>query len=159
MIWIVFFATALMTGLFLVTPFLETGDTPPARGKTSLALLGFTLAGLVIYTVIGRPELTAPKALKAYQPPPSSSGSSGPSAADIKAAQEMSNKERAAMINAMVEGLAQKLQDNPDNPQGWARLLRARTVLGQEAQRAKDIETVKALYTDRPEVLAQLLGE
>ena len=69
----------------------------------------------------------------------------------------MSLEDRAAMINAMVEGLAQKLQDNPDNPQGWARLLRARAVLGQEAQRAKDIETVKALYADRPDVMSQIL--
>lgn len=156
MIWFFLIAAAIIAGLFLVTPFLRQGDTPPARGKISVALIGFTLAGLGIYALIGRPELTAPNALTAYAPP---RAPSGPSAADVQAAQQMSAEDRAAMIVSMVDGLAEKLKDNPDNPAGWARLLRARTVLGQEEQRAKDIETVKTIFADRPDVMAKILGE
>jgi len=61
------------------------------------------------------------------------------------------------MIIAMVDSLAAKLEDNPDNPQGWSRLLRARTVLGQDDQKAADIETVKNIYAEQPEILSQVL--
>ena len=154
MIWFFLIASAILSGLFLVGPFLTKGDTPPARGKISAGLMAFILMGLGIYALIGRPDLTAPHALTAYEAP-----LNGPSADDIKAAQQMSTEERAAMIIAMVDSLAGKLEDNPNDPEGWARLLRARTVLGQEAQKAQDIETIKVLFADKPEVLAQLLAE
>ena len=42
----------------------------------------------------------------------------------------MSPEEQQAQIRAMVDGLAVRLEDNPDDLQGWLRLIRARTVLG-----------------------------
>ena len=110
------------------------------------------ISSLGIYSLIGQPSLTKAKALQAYQPP------AGPSAEDIKTAQEMSSEERAQMIMGMVDSLAQKLEDSPDNPQGWVRLLRAGTVLGQETQKLKDIETIKAVYADRPNIMNQILA-
>lgn len=64
-------------------------------------------------------------------PPP------GPSAEDAKAAAEMSPAERDAMIRGMVEGLAERLKDQPDDADGWRRLARAYEVLG-EAEKANE---------------------
>lgn len=64
---------------------------------------------------------------------------SGPSQADIEAAQQMSPEERLKLVRSMVRGLAARLEANPNNPQGWQRLIRAYRVLGQE-EKARDAE-------------------
>ncbi|WP_420547663.1 c-type cytochrome biogenesis protein CcmI [Curvivirga sp.] len=46
----------------------------------------------------------------------------------------MSAEERDDMITGMVDGLAEKLADNPDDLEGWQRLARAATVLQREEQ-------------------------
>lgn len=56
----------------------------------------------------------------------------GPAAADVAAAAEMSEAERARMIRAMVERLAARLEDDPDDRDGWLRLARAYEVLGEK---------------------------
>jgi cytochrome c-type biogenesis protein CcmH len=61
----------------------------------------------------------------------------GPDAAAVKAAEAMPATERQSMINGMVEGLAAKLQANPDDVDGWVKLLRSRVVL-KDVARAKD---------------------
>ena len=45
-------------------------------------------------------------------------------------ASQMSAGDQQAMIRSMVDGLDQKLAANPDNLEGWLRLIRARVVLG-----------------------------
>ncbi len=61
----------------------------------------------------------------------------GPTAADIEAAQKMSPEERQNMIRSMVDGLAARLEKNPDDPAGWARLANAYRVLGQQRKAAE----------------------
>jgi len=61
----------------------------------------------------------------------------GPTAEDMAAAAEMSPEERMDMIRGMVEGLAERLEDNPDDPEGWRRLARSYAVLG-EPERATE---------------------
>ncbi len=58
---------------------------------------------------------------------------SGPSAADIEAAGEMTSDDRANMIQGMVERLAARLEENPGDVEGWKRLGNARRVLGELA--------------------------
>lgn len=53
------------------------------------------------------------------------------------AAQPQSASERAAMIDAMVAGLDDRLRENPDDPEGWQRLVRSYMVLGR-TEDAKD---------------------
>ena len=55
----------------------------------------------------------------------------GPSAADIAAAQSMSSDEQSAMIRSMVARLAARLEDEPEDIEGWRRLANAYGVLGE----------------------------
>ena len=79
----------------------------------------------------------------------------GPSAADMLAAQDMSGEDRSAMIEGMVAGLAARLEETPDDLDGWMRLARSYEVLGRPAEaaeamrRATEIEpgNVDLLYT------------
>ena len=77
-------------------------------------------------------NITGPSILK--------NGFRGPTSEDIRAAQTLSKNDRQAMINNMVQGLAEKLKDNPDNIDGWLRLSRSYKVLGKQK---KSIEALK----------------
>ncbi len=56
----------------------------------------------------------------------------GPTREQIRAAQEMSEEDRQEMIRGMVDRLADRLRDNPNDAAGWQRLARARMVLGEK---------------------------
>ncbi len=60
-----------------------------------------------------------------------------PTQADMDAAAEMSDQEREEMVRSMVDRLANRLEEEPDDLAGWQRLARAYEVLG-EAEKAKD---------------------
>jgi cytochrome c-type biogenesis protein CcmH len=64
------------------------------------------------------------------EPPP------GPTAAEIAAAEVMTADEQAAMIEAMVGGLAERLKREPDDADGWIRLIRSYVVLGRADEAA-----------------------
>jgi cytochrome c-type biogenesis protein CcmH len=55
-----------------------------------------------------------------------------------------------AFIRAMVASLAARLKASPDDPAGWARLIRSYAVLGDEPDRAAALARAKALFKDRP---------
>jgi cytochrome c-type biogenesis protein CcmH len=61
----------------------------------------------------------------------------GLSQSDIEAAAGMSAADREQMIRGMVEQLAARLEQNPNDPDGWRRLARSYEVLG-EADRADE---------------------
>ncbi|WP_041373586.1 c-type cytochrome biogenesis protein CcmI [Phenylobacterium zucineum] len=63
---------------------------------------------------------------------------------------------QAEAIRGMVEGLAARLEENPDDPEGWVRLVRSYSVLGEDARRDAALATARARYADRPQVLQQL---
>lgn len=79
----------------------------------------------------------------------------GPSRADIEAARTMTPEERQGFIRSMVERLAGRLQEEPADPDGWLRLARAYTVLGETAkagQALAEAETrISALPGETPE--------
>jgi cytochrome c-type biogenesis protein CcmH len=62
----------------------------------------------------------------------------GPTSEDVAAAQNMSQGDRQAMIRGMVDSLAARLKEDPNNIEGWLRLVRSYSVLGdrQKAQAA-----------------------
>jgi cytochrome c-type biogenesis protein CcmH len=66
------------------------------------------------------------------------------------------SQDQLAMVQGMVQGLAEKLKANPDDPQGWVRLVRAYAVLGDQAKLNEALTQAKARYAGRPDMLAQL---
>jgi cytochrome c-type biogenesis protein CcmH len=73
---------------------------------------------------------------------------SGPTAQDVAAAQSMPPEERQAMIRSMVDRLAARLEQNPNDKEGWTRLAHAYDVLGEsekaEAARARAAQAPEA---------------
>ena len=81
----------------------------------------------------------------------------GPDAADIAAAAEMSADDRDAMIAGMVEGLAARLAENPNDSAGWQRLARAYEVMGRPED-AQDAHVRAAdLLVENPDAQLQAL--
>ena len=76
---------------------------------------------------------------------PVAGAAGGPSAAQVQQAQEMSPEEQQAMIRSMVERLAAKMKDNPDDLAGWQRLAQAYTVLGDQTGLAEAEAQIKRL--------------
>jgi len=150
MIWPILAILTVILLLLLSAPLLKGGTY--SRGYISLFFIGFLALSLGTYALIGRPDLLKEGALKPYQAP------RGPTAEQMQAAAEMTPEERAEMILNMVEGLAARLEDEPNDEQGWARLIRARGVLGQEEKLKKDTLRVKEIFKDNPEAITRILG-
>lgn len=64
-------------------------------------------------------------------PPIASAPPSGPNASDMAAAEKMAPAARNEMIEGMVSRLAQRLAENGSDVEGWLRLIRAYSVLGE----------------------------
>lgn len=71
--------------------------------------------------------------------PNQSSDAPAPSTEQMQDAAQMSNGDQQAMIRSMVERLATRLNENPDDLDGWIRLERAYRVLG-ETTKAENAE-------------------
>lgn len=72
--------------------------------------------------------------------------SPGPTQQQIQDAQKMDSGDQQAMIRSMVERLAARLKENPDDLEGWIKLERAYQVLGESAKALaaqKEIERLK----------------
>lgn len=75
----------------------------------------------------------------------------GPTTDEADAAGLISDKERAEMIGDMVEGLDRRLRDNPDDPEGWQRLVRSYVVLDRAGDAADALKRgVAALGATSP---------
>lgn len=57
----------------------------------------------------------------------------------------MSDEDRNAMIRSMVQRLASRLADNPDDLAGWRQLAKAYEVLGDKEKAERARERIKAL--------------
>lgn len=77
----------------------------------------------------------------------------GPSADDIAAMENLSEADRTAAIEGMVEGLRARLEREPNDPQAWARLLRSRKVLGQMEAGKADIDALREALPDQAEAI------
>jgi cytochrome c-type biogenesis protein CcmH len=79
----------------------------------------------------------------------------GPSQADVAAAQDMTTSDRSAMIRSMVERLATRLKDEPDDFEGWQRLARAYGVLGEKEKATEAFAQMARLQPDNIDLLMQ----
>jgi cytochrome c-type biogenesis protein CcmH len=74
----------------------------------------------------------------------------GSSTADMARAATMTAQERSAFISSMVEGLAERLKDEPDDLEGWLKLGRAYLVLGKQQEALDAYRQAKPLAVDLP---------
>jgi cytochrome c-type biogenesis protein CcmH len=81
-------------------------------------------------------------------PAVAAASTAGPTPEDVSTASQMSPEEREAMIEAMVSRLDQRLREAPSDRDGWVRLIRARRVLGQEAEAKDALARAKALFSN-----------
>lgn len=88
--------------------------------------------------------------------PAAAAGAAGPSREQMDAAQQMSDAERTEMIRGMVDRLAQRLEENPDDAEGWLRLARAREVLGETDAAREALRRAVALQPGRVEARVAL---
>ena len=79
--------------------------------------------------------------------------------AALKASEVASGSAAAPNVAAMVAKLAASLKASPNNPDGWKRLIRAYSVLGQSAKAKAALASARiALKTD-PAALAAIEAE
>ena len=68
----------------------------------------------------------------------------------------MSADEQAAMIEGMVEGLAVRLEQDPNDLEGGMRLIRARVVMGDSDQARLDLASALEVFPPETEAGVQL---
>lgn len=76
-----------------------------------------------------------------------------PPASAAEAVAALPAEEQQAAIRAMVEGLAARLEAQPDDAEGWARLIRAYGVLGEVEARERAIAVARRRFSGRREEL------
>lgn len=91
-------------------------------------------------------------------PPMASNAPGGPSREDMEAAAEITPEERQEMILGMVSQLADKLAENPQDPEGWARLMRAYMVIGQPDQAKQAYDTARQEFAGNTALLTRFAG-
>ncbi len=124
------------------------------RYRLNGALLGgiTILGGVMLYLLVGAPFLpdfpVLTQASIASNNNTTDSSNRAPALDEetIQQVQQMSPEEQQAMIENMVEGLAQRLEENPDDIDGLRRLARAYQVLGRQ-QEYIDVLKKAALIT------------
>jgi cytochrome c-type biogenesis protein CcmH len=80
----------------------------------------------------------------------------GPSAGDVAAAQNMSPADRQAMIETMVQRLADRLDQDGSDLGGWLKLVKAYSVLDRKDDAEKALARAKSQFTGNTQALQQL---
>ncbi len=83
----------------------------------------------------------------------------GPTAEDVEAADGMSPGDRSAMIEGMVAQLADRLQAEPNDAEGWARLVRSYMVLGRESDARAALDDARTALAGAADKLALVENE
>ena len=82
--------------------------------------------------------------------------SPGPSPADIASAEAMPAGERDTMVRSMVDRLAGKLATSPHDADGWKRLIRSRTVLGEKEAAAAALRKALEIFKNEPDQMTEI---
>ncbi|MDB5469239.1 MAG: ccmI [Caulobacter sp.] len=142
------FAEALRFDPGAASPRYHLALADIADGKTAQGLASWRtlLAGMAADDP-NRPPLAAEIAEveRTGKPPAPQQQAAAPAGADMDQA-----------IRGMVDGLAARLEADPNDPEGWVRLVRAYGVLGEAGKRDAALARANTLYKDQPQVLAAL---
>jgi cytochrome c-type biogenesis protein CcmH len=82
----------------------------------------------------------------------------GPGADDVAAAEDLAPEQREAAIRGMVQRLADRLEREPEDVEGWLRLAHSYGVLGQPDQRRAALERAAGLAPARADIQLELAG-
>lgn len=112
-------------------------NTPKGKGRLAAVLVGIAIPvfAIGIYQWLGTPESISP---------------SGRAAAT---AENATPSDMSAQISAMVSQLAQRLEENPADPEGWSMLGRSYLVLGRLDDAIAAYEKAISLANDDPNLL------
>jgi cytochrome c-type biogenesis protein CcmH len=75
----------------------------------------------------------------------------GPSVEDVREAEAMKPADRVAMIQAMLDRLASRLDQSPRDIEGWIKLMRSRQVLGQAEAAEQTLRSALDAFKDAPQ--------
>ena len=81
-----------------------------------------------------------------------------PTAEDVEAAQSMTADERLEMIQGMVSRLAERLEEDGDDLEGWLRLVRSYIVLGDTEKARAALDKADARFAEDPAAKARIAG-
>ncbi|MFD0986783.1 c-type cytochrome biogenesis protein CcmI [Methyloligella solikamskensis] len=87
---------------------------------------------------------------------PMAQGQRGPDAGDMAAARNMSPEQRKQMVEGMVAKLADRLEQNGDDLDGWLQLVRSYVVLDKKDEARTALAKAKAQFSDQPSALQRL---
>ncbi len=82
----------------------------------------------------------------------------GPTTADVAAAENMNAGDRQQMIRGMVDSLDAKLKDDPNNLEGWLRLVRSYSVINEKDRAADALKRGLAAFPASGEQGKQLVA-
>lgn len=83
----------------------------------------------------------------------------GPTDADVQAAQNLTPDQRLAMINGMVSQLAARLESEPGDAEGWAKLIRSYMVLGRGDDAKAALAKARTALAGKSDLLARVESE
>lgn len=95
------------------------------------------------------------EAATAFERGSSSTLQRGPSADQMEAAAQLSEEQQQAMVDGMVSRLAARLAEEPNNQDGWLRLIRSYVVLGEIEKANAALASARGHFSSEPEVLEQ----
>jgi len=151
-IWLILLALGIAAALYLTTPLLPA-KTKQHKLNISLFMALFIGTSLGTYALIGTPKPPHMEGQNIIDALPQRAQTPQGQNSQPPVTQPQVTQEQ---INAMVNGLAARLAENPEDPEGWTRLLRSRIVLADMANLIQDHKAMSETYKTRPEIVAQI---
>lgn len=80
----------------------------------------------------------------------------GPTAEDVEEISSFSEEDRNELIASMVDGLAARLESDPNNLNGWLQLIRSYIVLERKSDAVSALKKARATFKDNAQSLSHL---
>lgn len=143
--------TSVRPRFYLALALGQAGKTGEAIAAWSALLEG--ASDKAPWVAVARAELAK---LENATAAPGSAAPPGPTAAEVEAAGQMSASDRNAMIEGMVAQLAARLEADPADGAGWARLVRSYMVLGKPDEARAALTKARAALAGDAAALASV---
>ncbi|MCF6199382.1 MAG: c-type cytochrome biogenesis protein CcmI [Hyphomicrobiaceae bacterium] len=126
------------------------------QGVARLTAMGQQIAGVSTSNNTNSARSGGMRSARAPVVAPPTAPMSGPTAADVRRAGQMSAGDRQSMINNMVSRLADRLNEQGGDINSWMRLVRAYNVLGKKSEARKAVQSGKKNLRKDKNAIAQL---